>query len=217
MKRRLWMPVGFLALAAAGLGAVALTFSVNQKDWASSDNAELQAPIYAVMAPQSGRITSWTSRLPGSRMAVGDAIGTLTGAGGATVLRAPHAGWLVGDYAYLGDIVAQGQEVALVADLSQAYVLAYVDEDSAGSLRIGQTADMRFANAPGNLVVGRVQRILPAVAAIVWPVPTLSQGQAFAKQSQWVPVRIALPRSDAVQRYLGMSVSVRIAIGGGGS
>jgi multidrug resistance efflux pump len=217
MKRPLWMPLTFLALAALGLVAIALTFSVNQKDWASTDNAELTAPTYAVMAPQSGRITSWTSHLPGSRLALGDAIGTVAGAAGGMVLRAPHKGWFVGDYAYQGDIVAQGQQVALVADLSQAYVLAYVDEGRSGSLHVGEIADMRFANAPNTLVVGHVQRILPAVASIVWPVPTLTQGQAFSRQSQWVPVRIALPRSDSVLRYLGMSVSVRIAIGGGGS
>ena len=140
----------------------------------------------------------------------------MTTAGGSLRLVTPHGGRLVGDYGYPGELVAQGQEVALVADLSRAYVLAYVDEGGAGHLRKGQTADLRFASRPDTVVQGKVARIYPAVASIVWPVPAMSQGQAFSKSAQWVPVRIALPNGANVPRYLGMSVSVRIAIGGGG-
>ncbi len=215
--KRLWMPIAFLVLAALGMGAIALNFNINRQDWASTDNAELLAPTYAVMAPAAGRVTGWTSLLPGSPMRKGTEIGTLQTRTGSVSLRTSHRGRFVGDFAYAGDIVAQGQEVALVADLSQAYVLAYVDEGSAGSIKVGQIADMRFASAPKSLVVGHVQRIYPAVASIVWLVPTLNQGHAFSRQSQWVPVRIALPKGDGVARYLGMSASVRIAIGGGGS
>ncbi len=215
--KRLWMPIAFLVLAALGMGAIALNFNINNQDWASSDNAELLAPTYAVMAPAAGRVTRWTSLLPGSRVQAGTELGAMQTQAGSVVLRATHRGRFVGDFAFTGDMVTQGQEVALVADLSQAYVLAYVDEGSAGSIRAGQTADMRFANAPNSLVVGHVQRVYPSVASIVWPVPTLSEGQAFSKQSQWVPVRIALPQGGSLARYMGMSVSVRIAIGGGGS
>jgi len=214
--KRVWMPVAFLVVAALALGAIAFIFSVNQQNWASTDNAELLAPTYQVVAPLSGRVTHWTSRLPGTSIAAGDAIGTIAGAKGSLALRAPHGGRFVGNYAFAGDLVAQGQTVALVADLHAAYVLAYVDESSAGSIRRGQTADLRFASAPQTLVVGRVTRVYPAVASITWPVPTLSTGQAFSKSAQWVPVRIQLPRGGPA-RYIGMSASVRIAIGGGGS
>ncbi len=215
--KRLWMPIAFLVLAALGMAAIAFNFSINRQDWASTDNAELVAPTYAVMTPQAGRIGRWTSRDPGSRVQAGTELGVLQGVTGSVVLRAPHVGRFVGDYAYAGDLVSQGQEVALIADLGRAYVLAYVDEDSAGGIRVGQTADMRFASDPGSLVVGHVERIYPAVASVVWPVPSLSTGQAFSKSAQWVPVKISMPASSSVGRYLGMSASVRIAIGGGGS
>ncbi len=211
------MPIAFLVLAALGMAAITLNFNINRQDWASSDNAELVAPTYPVMAPAAGRIGQWTTQEPGSRVQADAVLGVLQGASGNVVLRMPHRGRFVGDYAYLGDLVSQGQEVAMIADLGQAYVLAYVDEGSAGGIRVGQTADMRFASDPSHLVVGHVARIDPAVASIVWPVPTPTGGQAFSKSAQWVPVRISLPASSNVARYLGMSASVRIAIGGGGS
>lgn len=215
--KRLWMPIAFLVLAALGMVAIYFTFNTNQQNWASSDNAELVAPTYMVMAPQAGRIVEWSSRLPGSLVQEGTRLGVLQGAAGNSVLQFPHVGRFIGDYAYQGDLVSQGQEVAMVADLTQAYVLAYVDEGNAGSIRIGQTADMRFTSDPTDLVVGHVQRIEPAVASIVWPVPTLAESQAFSQVTQWVPVEISLPQGNSLKRYLGMSASVRIAIGGGGS
>ncbi len=211
------MPVAFLVLAALAMVAITVDFNVNHQDWASSDNAELMAPTYAVMAPASGRVTAWTSRMPGSRLGTGERLGTLATQQGTIVLTVPHSGRLVGDYAYSGDIVAQGQEVALIADLRRAYVLAYVTETSAGKIRAGQTADLHFADEPGTLVVGTVRHVYPAVASVVWPVPSLALSQAYSKQAQWVPVSISLPSGYSLRRYLGMSASVRIAIGGGGS
>ena len=215
--KRLWLPIAFLVLAALAMVAIMVIFNVNRQAFTSSDNAELVAPTYAVVAPAAGRMTAWTSHMPGSPLVAGERLGTLATQQGEVVLRVPHAGRLVGDYAYWGASVAQGQEVALIADLRRAYVLAYVTETSAGKIKPGQAADLRFADEPGTLVVGTVWHVYPAVASVVWPVPSLTLSRAFSQQAQWVPVSISLPRSYSLRRYLGMSASVRIAIGGGGS
>ena len=215
--KRPWPPLVFLILGVLGGVAIALGYSSDQSRWATAVTAEVWAPTYQAAPRASGLVTSWRATLPGRPVSAGAAFGELAGASGRERLLAPHAGTLVGSFGYQGDLVQTGQELALVADLSRPYVLAYVDESDAGKLARGQTADVTFASAPGKVIKGKVARIYPAVAEMIWPLPALSSGQNFSKSAQWVPVRIDFPQSAAVPRFLGMTASVRIAISGGGS
>ncbi len=215
--RRAVAPLVFLVLGILGGVALALGYANDQRNWATTQNAELWAPTYEVAPKAAGLVTAWQGTTPGATVASGARIGTVAGSGGSEALRAPHAGRLVGDFGYQGDLVQSGQELAVVADMGRPYVLAYIDEADAGKLKVGEQADVTFASAPGNSVQGKVARIYPAVAEIIWPLPQLQSNASFSKQAQWVPVRIDFPQDSAVPRYLGMSATVRIAIGGSGS
>ncbi|EQD37988.1 secretion protein HlyD family protein, partial [mine drainage metagenome] len=111
----------------------------------------------------------------------------------------------MGDFGYKGELVAAGQTLATVADLSRSYVLAYVNETRASSLAVGQTADLYLASNPGHALRGTVQRIYPAVAAATWPLPAIQTG-AFSQQTQWVPIRVRIHGSG--EFYLGGAVTV---------
>jgi len=215
--KRIWLPVCFLGLAGLATICVAIGFAVGRANWASTDNAQVWAPIYQVVPGAAGRIVRWTPPQAGGVIARGAVLGEVEAATGVQVLRAPHQGRLVGDFGYVGALVQSGQEVAMLADLQHPYVLAYIDETSATHLREGETADVRFADDPGRLVSGTLAKIYPAVAQVVWPLPATSTGASYSKQAQWVPVRITFPSGTAVPGYIGMSASVRISIGGGGS
>ncbi|MDA8345303.1 MAG: efflux RND transporter periplasmic adaptor subunit [Thermaerobacter sp.] len=212
-----WAPIAFLVLGLLGGVAIALGYSADQRQWATSLNAEVWAPTYQVSPQADGLVTSWQPARAGGSIASGAHLGVLQGQGRSEILRAPHSGKLVGDFGYQGDLVQSGQELALVADLHSPYVLAYIDESYAGKLATGQQADVTFASDPGRTVLGKVARIYPAVAQIIWPLPQVSSGTNFSKSAQWVPVRIDFPQGASVPGYLGMTATVRIAIGGGGS
>lgn len=210
--RRWLFAVLYLGIGLAGLVAIVLWFQYARRTWITSQNAEVWAPTYALTAPVAGRVTAWTSQLPGSRMRAGQVLGTLQTVAGPVQLRAPHAGRLVGDFGYRGQLVQPGQEIALVADMGQGYVLAYVDESEASSLRVGQTADIYPASEPGTKRRGTVEKIYPAVASVTWPLPSIQTG-AYSQQAQWVPVRLRIQGRGAL--YLGGTVTVGIWIGGG--
>ncbi len=212
-----WPPLVFLLLGIAGGVAIFLSYTSDAAHWATSQNAEVWAPTYQVAPPSAGLVTSWDTRSPGSYVATGARLGAVQGQTGETALRAPHSGTLVSAFGYRGALVQSGQELALLAELGRPYVIAYVGESDAGKLAPGQQVDVTFASNPGKTVQGSVARVYPAVAEITWPLPAIATSSSFSKQVQWVPVRIDFPQGAAVPRYLGMSATVRIAIGGGGS
>ncbi len=64
-----------------------------------------------------------------------------------TVLRAPFAGILNTRYVEVGDYVASGDKIALIADLNPLVVRAYVTEKQIASLSIGQKAEISLLNS----------------------------------------------------------------------
>lgn len=211
MSRRLFA-VLYLGLGLVGLVGLGLWFAQAHRTGIATDNAEVWAPTYQVQAPSAGRLAAWTSLLPGSRVKAGEILGRLETSGGLRTLRVPHAGRLLGDYGYVGRLVSAAQQLALIGDTGSSYVLAYVDESQAGSLAVGERADLRLATDPSATLHGSVVRIFPAVLSVTWPLPSL-QGGGAGRAAQWVPVRIRFAGRGA--SYLGSSVSVWIRIGGG--
>lgn len=211
MSRRVFALL-YLGLGLVGLVAMTLWFTSAHRSWITTDNAEVWAPTYTVDAPAVGRIVQWTPAPPGSTVRAGQLLGRIATAAGTVSVRAPHAGRLVGDYGFQGDLVAPGQQIALVADLRQRYVLAYIDEGRAAALRLGEPVQLESTTDPSANLRGQVVRIYPAVASITWPLPPIQSGM-FSKQAQWVPVRIRVAGRGTL--YLGSSVTVGISIGGG--
>ena len=62
-----------------------------------------------------------------------------------------------------GDPLREGDEVLTVVDLSHAYLRVAVDERDAGRVAVGQDVRMVFDAYPGETLLGKVWRLVPAV------------------------------------------------------
>jgi membrane fusion protein (multidrug efflux system) len=80
-----------------------------------------------------------------------------------TELRSPLTGTITALLHRAGDPLREGDEVLTVVDFSRAYVRVAVDERDAGRVKVGQEVRMVFDAYPGQVLYGRVWRLVPAV------------------------------------------------------
>ena len=74
-------------------------------------------------------------------------------------LRAPYAAWVVARTLNLGAMPVPGQGVFTLVDPRTIWVVAYVDERTAGRLSVGQQAEIVLRSEPGRRFPGHVARI----------------------------------------------------------
>ncbi len=74
-------------------------------------------------------------------------------------LFAPYDGVIVTRHVEAGTVVGAGQPIFTVMDPATVWVLAFVDEERAGALALGQPAQIRLRSLPHQVFTGSVARI----------------------------------------------------------
>ncbi|WP_415182809.1 efflux RND transporter periplasmic adaptor subunit [Phaeovulum sp.] len=74
-------------------------------------------------------------------------------------LRAPFDAVIVERHAEAGDVVRAGDAIFTLIDPATIWILAYIDEERAGALALGQTAEIRLRSLPHQTFSGEVARI----------------------------------------------------------
>lgn len=113
------------------------------------------------------------------------------------VVPAPIDGVITARSANLGQVVGMGQELMVVTDLSQVWVLGDLYEQDFSAVRVGSEAALITTAYPGLTLRGRVSYIDPRVAP----------------QSRTAKVRVEVPNADGRLRlgmYVTMSFVTRI-------
>lgn len=75
------------------------------------------------------------------------------------VLRAPFDAVVVTRHAEAGTVVRAGDPIFTLMDPGTVWTLAYIDEARAGSIAVGQPAEVRLRSLPHEVFGGRVERI----------------------------------------------------------
>lgn len=74
-------------------------------------------------------------------------------------LTAPYDARIVARQKELGSVLAANEPLFTLMDPTTIWAKVHVDEELAGSLRVGQPAEIRLRSAPGRIFQGRVERI----------------------------------------------------------
>jgi Cu(I)/Ag(I) efflux system membrane fusion protein len=99
-------------------------------------------------------------------------------------ITAPRSGIIIEKPAVVGMRINTGDLMFKIADLSQVWVMADIQERDLGAVRVGQAAKVNFVAFPGRSVAGKVDFIYPTLT------PSTRTGR----------VRIVLPNSDGLLR-----------------
>ena len=128
-----------------------------------------------------------------------------------TVIRAPFSGVVGNRSVQVGDYVTPGKRLAAVVPLDKVYVDANVKETQLAGVKAGDTAEVSVDALDGRALKGVVESIAPASGSQFSLLPPENATGNFTKIVQRVPIRIAVPASEAQGRLRpGLSVVVSI-------
>jgi membrane fusion protein (multidrug efflux system) len=128
-----------------------------------------------------------------------------------TVIRSPFNGVVGNRGVQVGDYVTPGKRLAAVVPLDKVFVDANFKETQLPPIVAGQTATVRVDSLNGEALKGTVESVAPASGSQFSLLPPENATGNFTKIVQRVPVRIAVPASEAKGRLRpGLSVVVSI-------
>ena len=128
-----------------------------------------------------------------------------------TVIRAPFNGVVGNRAVQVGDYVTPGKRLAAVVPLDKVFVDANFKETQLPPIVAGETATVRVDALNGEVLTGAVESVAPASGSQFSLLPPENATGNFTKIVQRVPVRIAIPASEAKGRLRpGLSVVVSV-------
>ncbi|SEN74851.1 HlyD family secretion protein [Lihuaxuella thermophila] len=221
--KRLMISVTALACILALVGGG--VYSWNQhSQYLTTDNARVEADIIPITAPATGKLSEWSVH-------VGEQIGAhaLLGKEEVSVnglpmrpgskkpgqekgkpvvheLLSPIEGVILETHAVPGEVVRQGETIAMAADLSNPYVLAYIDEEQILDISTGKEADIFLDAYPDETFHGKVTEIGRSAGNFL-------SGNASAsdsKEIERVPVKIVVDDFSGKYLALGMNATIKI-------
>ncbi len=218
------LPVLLVILLVAGF----IGFNVwhDGQIYVSTDNAQLSGQPVQVGATNAGRVDAIRPNI-GDAVHAGDVIASVAlpsqvgvgqngqpvmgflGAGDTHVdVQAPVDGIVIAEPVAVGATVAAGQPIVSIADPSDLFVNANIEETNIGRVKVGQpvTVHVDALNAD---IPGKVEAITPATAEVFSVLPTTNTSGNFTKVTQLVPVRISVNLGNQPM-LLGGNVEVKI-------
>jgi len=227
-RRALGIGIGLLVVL--GGAGIATWFAYTGSHHVSTDNARVAANTANITPEIPGRVLQWNVAV-GTTVQAGQVIGQIdtstvaqsseanVGALSQTapltasrsLIRAPISGQIIQSTALVGQLVAAGQALAVIADNSSAYVSANVKESEIGKVKLGQEVHVKLDALPGQSLTGRVQQIGQATASTFSLLPSGGADSGnFTKVEQVIPVSVYLTGTDRSKLLPGSSASVTI-------
>lgn len=218
MKNKKLLIYMVLVLFVIVAGGVTVYFWYNSRHYVSTEDAQIDGEIIRVSPQVAGRLVEVNVK-EGDYVQAGDVVArqddvTLTPGTrlDLTLIRAPISGVVIGEPAHVGEVVAPGQQVAMLVDPSQLYVTANVEETDLYKVKPGQKVDFTVDSIPGIRFTGRVRSVENATKATFSLLPSSNASGNFTKVTQRVPVKITLDDTKGQKLTFGTNVVVRIHI-----
>lgn len=233
MKDRKKVLITLLVASLIGLLGIIFYYKYQSDHYVKTEDARVAADTVSVTPQISGNIIDWNisegdtvtkGQILGHQdlftMSTSSAVNTqlLTSSGSIlaqkAVITAPISGRVIKSNVIVGQMAAQGQVLAIIADTKNLYISANIKETEVSKLKIGQTVDVKIDAKPGKTYKGRVEEIGQATASTFSILPQSNTGGNYIKVIQVIPVKIKLINIDADAEGLkiGMNAYVRIHI-----
>lgn len=194
-----------------------------------TDNAQVTADMITIIPQLTGKLTSWNVK-EGDNVKAGQVLGVqdisalvtsiatnpdmLANTAGSIIsdaeIESPIDGQVVQNNVINGQVVSPSTEMATIADTSNFYILANVEETSILRIKQGQVVDVTIDAYPNRGFEGYVDSIEPATQTAFSPLPNLNTSGTYSKVTQLIPVKIDVTDAGNLTLMLGMNAEVKI-------
>lgn len=127
-------------------------------------------------------------------------------------IKSPIPGKVVQSNVIKGQVISPGMEIAVIADTTNFYIKANVEETDIFKIKPGQPVEVRIDAYPGRQFMGSVGSIGQATESAFNTFPSLNTSGEFSKVTQLIPVKINLLDVGNMTLMPGMNATVKIHI-----
>jgi multidrug resistance efflux pump len=196
----------------AAVARFGYTYYIDSTLYVTTDDALVDSNLVSVAPIGSGTLSIWRIR-PGDKVRAGQVLGQVKPASGSAYLNitAPIDGTILRVDGREGQVVAQAQALAYVANLDAMHITAYIDESAIHKVHSGQQVDVTVDATGGNVYHGTVSEVLPATASSFALIPSSDRSNGnFTKVTQRIEVHIDIGSTGGTALYPGENAYVRI-------
>jgi multidrug resistance efflux pump len=209
--RALLIGLGLLIVLAVA-ARFGYTYYVDSTFYVTTDDALVDSNLVPVAPIGSGTLAIWRIK-PGEKVRAGQVLGQVKPATGSAYLNitAPIEGTILRVDGKEGQVVAQAQALAYVANLDAMHITAYIDESAIRKVRPGQQVEVTVDATGGNVYHGTVSEVLPAAASSFALIPSSDRSNGnFTKVTQRIEVHVDIGSTSGSALYPGENAYVRI-------
>lgn len=200
---------GILALLIIIGGAIGYYFIWNSANTLTTDNAKVTAKFYTITPMGSGKLSKLSVHV-GSLVEANEIIGKVDNVG---YLRSPIDGEIVQANATVNQLVGPTTVAAVVADTSDIYVQANIEETEIAKIKVGQSVKIKLDAYPGMTYLGLVREIdRTTQTAISGNTMSYSTSGTYTKVTQLIPVKIQITDTVDLQNLIGTNATVTIEL-----
>ena len=184
-------------------------FFLKDMNTLTTDNVKVTADLHTIMPTGAGKLRRLL-------VAKGDYVAKdqiVASADNTGYLKSPVNGEVVECDAIQGQMVAPSTVIAVVADTSDIYIQANVEETSIRRVRAGQIVRVSLDAYPGQAFIGIVREIDKITQnAISGNAMSYSTSGTYTKVTQTIPVKIDLRDRINLSSLIGTNATVSIQL-----
>ena len=190
-----------------GLG-VAGYFVWDVNTYFSTQNAKVTATLFNIVPSTPGRLTRWTVTI-GDTVTENEVIGRVEN---SSYIRSPVNGRVVKSNGVVNQLVSQATLVGVIADTSDMYIQANIEETDIMKVKEGQKVSVQLDAFPFKTFNGYVKEIDMLTQDALGGSISFTTSGTFTKITKLVPVKIYLDDDIDLSLVLGTNATIKIKL-----
>lgn len=231
MKKFKLIAVIVIILLLAGGGFGLYYYLYQDSHFFYTENASVSADMVTITPEVTGKVETWNVKV-GDDVKAGQILGhqdisslitssainsqalstTADALASKADIKSPIDGKVISSDVVRGEVVAPGIGVATIADTSNIYIKANIEETTIFKIAPGQKVDIRVDAYPGKYFTGYVENVGQATESVFSAFPSLSTSGTYSKVTQLIPVKINILNEENLRFLPGMNANVKIHI-----
>jgi multidrug resistance efflux pump len=217
MKKKIGLGIlSLMLLSGISYGVYTYMDSVR---YVTTEDARIDAELVKVSPEISGRVLDVRAK-EGDLVNAGETLARLEEKNttlqnrDSALVRAPIAGKVIKRQVNEGELASPGQRLFLLANPSNLFVSARIEETKLRRIAVGQEVQFTVDAFPGKTLSGVVEEVGFATDSVFSLLPTSNVSGNFIKVTQRIPIKIKIIDAQGLNLLPGMNSVVKIATGG---